>query len=252
MPNYFAINLDRSHERWSALSESALAYKINLTRVAAVDGSLLNPKEWENFDTEKFERCNGRPAKPGEYGCYRSHINALNMFLESGQPTGVIIEDDVVLNSNLSSFCDFLDENYENELLIVRLISHRIPWFQKQTPQVLGHAIGRCWFGPTGSSAAYWITRNGAKHLLKKLNPGYLPVDIMIERSWSHGVDVVQTKPNLLNLPANNVSVIEVHKGNTNYAKFRWYKRFPTYYFRTVELLRRFTYIARSRRINFK
>ncbi|WP_051540802.1 glycosyltransferase family 25 protein [Ahrensia sp. 13_GOM-1096m] len=252
MPKYYAINLARSHERWSVLSKSAQAYKIDLTRVEAVDGSFLDPNKWESFDTEKFKRCNGRPAKPGEYGCYQSHINALNLFLKSGHPTGVILEDDVLLNSNLEPFCDFLDKNYKKELLIVRLTSHRIPWFEKQTVRVLGFAIGRCWFGPTGSSAAYWITRAGAEQLLSKLNPGYLPVDIMIERSWHHGVDVIQTKPTMLKLPANNISVIEEDKGNPYYAKFRWYKRFPTYYFRTFELFRRFFYNARSRSINFE
>ena len=109
MPNYFAINLVRSRERWSVLVEKAKACSIELTRVEAVDGTLVDQKDWVEFDVEKFKHCNGRPPKPGEYGCYRSHVNAIEAFLKSGDLTGVILEDDAEINTNLAPFCSFLD-----------------------------------------------------------------------------------------------------------------------------------------------
>lgn len=97
----FAINLDRSTDRWNALSRQAETLRFPLLRVPGVDGTKVPPQERIDCDAQAFQRNNGRTILPGEYGCYRSHLAALSTFLETGESVAVIVEDDIVLFTDL-------------------------------------------------------------------------------------------------------------------------------------------------------
>ena len=94
----YVINLARSVERMAVVRASAPATDVSLMRVEAVDGRTVPERDWVDVDIAEFHRQNGRKLLPGEYGCYRSHIHALEVFCESGEPYGVILEDDVLLD----------------------------------------------------------------------------------------------------------------------------------------------------------
>lgn len=66
-----------------------------------IDGSQVDRKDWVDFNERSFRRNNGRTVLLGEYGCYCSQLGALSDFLETGQPIGFIVEDDIELGADL-------------------------------------------------------------------------------------------------------------------------------------------------------
>lgn len=243
---YLAINLRRSEDRWTSIMTSGRQHGIDLRRVEAVDGRNYKEAEWYDFDVEKFEKCNGRTPLSGEFGCYQSHIQALRVFVESDADSAVILEDDAVINSKLKPFAQMLTDRHADKKYVVRLTAHRLPLFEKLQDGIDGHSIGQCWFGPTGSAAAYWLSRPAAKQLLKSMLPGYLPFDIMLERSWETGVTTVLIKPNLLPVPKPPYSEIRSTASSRN-RKFPWYRRVSTLMFRTRQVFGRLFICLRTR-----
>ena len=244
---YYVINMASSTDRWEAIEPKLAAAGIEAERVDAVDGRNTPPNEWQDFDIPEFRRVNGRAPRPGEYGCYMSHINAMQRFLDSGNHSAVILEDDANVVPGLPGYAEALDRRWHAANLLVRLCSHRLPAFEKlgdldgESP-VLGHS----WFGPTGSASAYWISRAGAERLIETSLPAYCPYDIMQERSWETGVPFYQVKPNLLPIPSIPESTIVTSEA-PEYRKFPPHRRLTTYAHRTLQFFQRLAICARTR-----
>ena len=246
---YFAINLRRSEDRWAAIASAARQHNIDLKRIDAVEGRDYDIDQWDGFDVDKFEKCNGRAPIPGEFGCYLSHVRALRAFLEGSADSAVILEDDAVLNENLVPFAQHLALQFGNGNYLVRLTSHRQPMFEELLESPTGVSIGQCWFGPTGSSAAYWLPRPAAERLLSTLLPGYLSVDTMLERSWETGVTALLVKPNLLSIPSPQNSVL-VSEIGYDAGKFPWFRRIGAFVFRMQQLRSRLFFCLRTRSVH--
>jgi GR25 family glycosyltransferase involved in LPS biosynthesis len=87
----YYINLDRSAERRARLEADLAAHSLQgaFARFSGVDGRALAP--------------GASPLKPGEIGCFRSHLGALRAARAAG---GVahILEDDVIVSDLAGSF----------------------------------------------------------------------------------------------------------------------------------------------------
>lgn len=90
----YIINLDGSDTRWR--SATAQLDKLNLShvRVPAIDGRNRPLSDFPTYNSAKTRQRYKRDLNGGEIGCYLSHIRALNMFIESGDDSCVILEDD--------------------------------------------------------------------------------------------------------------------------------------------------------------
>lgn len=243
---FYAINLRSSKERWATILSAAQNAGIDLSRIDAVDGRKHDVNGYSEFDLAKFMRCNGRPPLPGEIGCYRSHVRALRAFYDSDAASAVILEDDAPINSKLMPYARMLSNRFSDHRWVVRLSAHRAPLFEKLEDGLDGYALGQCWFGPTGSASAYWVSRPAAGQLLTSLLPGYLPFDVMLERSWETGVTTLQVKPNLLPIPQPPSSDIGSTAGLET-RKFPWYRRVNTMLFRSRQLSGRILHCAHTR-----
>lgn len=244
---YFIINLKNADDRWVSINRDALECGIAATRVEAIDGRAVPESEWENFDIPKWRLAHGANPRPGEYGCYMSHIKAIQAFLESDYDSAVIFEDDARIGDTLPAYVEGVHEYFGDQPIVLRLCHHRANYFRALEAPVDNRAIGHCWVGPTGSAAAYFVTRKGAQKLLKTLLPGFLPVDIMLERSWATGVPVFMVNPPLVERPKEFQSQI-VDPGTRHELKFVWWKRIPAYVFRTYDFVARiFTVIITNR-----
>jgi GR25 family glycosyltransferase involved in LPS biosynthesis len=193
----FAINLDASRDRWASLEERCSALDLQLHRVPAFDGRAVQPEHWTGFDPEKFRQHTGRVALPGEYGCYRSHLLALQAFVDHGAPFGLIIEDDVLPNSETAAKVDAIIGEMPG-FDAVRLISHRSRYFIHFLTTSLKTRVGRTVFGPQGSAAAYLMSREGARKILAALPVMFLPWDVALERFWESGTEIFSTAENVL------------------------------------------------------
>jgi glycosyl transferase, family 25 len=80
---YYVINLDHSLNRWNAIKADLNMLAIEPTRIPAIYGKNVNKQNWmPDFDASKFRFNHGVEALPGEYGCYASHLAALDICLD--------------------------------------------------------------------------------------------------------------------------------------------------------------------------
>jgi len=235
----YAINLDRSISRWEALSRQATALELPLVRVSGVDGTQVRPESREGCDTRAFERNSGRALLAGEYGCYRSHLKALNAFIEAGEHDAVIVEDDIELSADILARARAAIDAVPCADLI-KLFNHRVVGFRRVATSKLGDEIGRAAHGPQGSSACYVITRTGAERLADRLRIMEYPVDVALERGWASGAQIYTTRRNVA-VPSREESTIAT-RAIYRSVKFPWWKRLGTYTTRLTEALCRIAY----------
>ncbi|WP_299868586.1 glycosyltransferase family 25 protein [uncultured Hoeflea sp.] len=241
----FVINLARSTARMKILDESASGSSVTLTRIEAVDGRTVPQSEWVDVDVAKFQRHNGRELLPGEYGCYRSHIRALEAFLESNQPYGIVLEDDVRLDDRFLGRVEAMIEAVA-DFDVIKLMNHRAVGFVHLLSTEKGDALGRTCFGPQGSAAAYLVSRDGAQKMLQQLRVMDLPWDVAMERYWRIDLDLLSARSNILEfseLRAESEITID-YQGS----KFGPIRRLQTFLSRTREHFGRFFHSAAGRR----
>ena len=235
----YAINLDRSADRWHALSESAQALHLPLVRVPGVDGAKTPVEERIDCDARAFARNNGRTILPGEYGCYRSHLKTLAAFLETGEPAAVIVEDDIELTADLLSRAEAAVEAL-TEADVIKLFNHRIVGFRRAATTSAGDEIGRTTHGPQGSAACYAVTRAGAARLLEGLKIMRFPWDIALERGWAYDARIYTTLKDVA-APKRDSTTIAT-RAAYRAAKFPWWRRLRTHGIRIIETVRRIGY----------
>lgn len=230
------INLDRSKERWEGLVTRAQAAGLVPQRIPAVDGNAVPPEERRELQVWKFQLWHGRRPMGGEYGCYMSHMRALDRVIEAGLPHAIILEDDADFAHDFAPRIDALARLVPKPD-IVKLYNHRIKGFVAKAKTEAGDTVGRCVHGPLGSSMGYFVSREGALKLKAGALPMFLPYDIALERGWAHGAQVCLTQEPLIR-PAASGSTI----GGYSKTKFPFYMRVPTALFRGQDYLRRATY----------
>jgi glycosyl transferase family 25 len=235
----YAINLDRSVDRWTSLSLGADDFGFDLVRVSGVDGVKTPPEERVDCDAKAFERNNGRTMLPGEYGCYRSHLKALATFYATGEAAGVIVEDDIQLSKTLVARAAAIIEAIP-DADVVKLCNHRVVGFRHVANSKAGDEIGRAAHGPQGSTACYVVTRKGAERLLEGLSIMEYPWDVALERGWAYGAQVYTTRHDVV-VPRRDSTTIAT-SSSYRAAKFPWWKRLGTYAIRIVEAIRRIGY----------
>lgn len=237
MPNEFAvyvINLDRSPERLSEVTKSANLNGIQFERVPAVDGneSLF---ETDQIDRANFRRANGRPVADGEVGCYLSHVKALKTFLASSEEVALICEDDILFgNETLVAMSALL---HHADWHVVKLINFRYRGFIRHRRLRNDRYIGRCIHGPSGSSAAYAVTKDGARRLLATLLPMIVPFDVALERGWNGNLQFYMTDRPAVQFQPENMSTIA--QGGYGRTKLPPHKRIEALLFRSSEYGRR-------------
>lgn len=239
----FAINLDRSPDRWQNLSSRANELGLILTRVSAVDGKSIAEEAREATDDLAFRRNTGRLMLAGEYGCYRSHIRALQTFLDSGVDVGLIVEDDVELTPDLqdraiAAFTAVPDAH------VIKFFNHRVVGFKRSATSACGDEIGRAIHGPLGSSACYGVTRRGAMLLIKHLTIMRYPWDAALERGWDHGAQVYTSRYSIATIAQGGTTIAtrDIYRS----VKFPKCKRLGTYLRRLRDDVVRLRYALRA------
>jgi glycosyl transferase family 25 len=239
----YVINLDRSTDRWNALSDRAKALQFDLIRIAGVDGRGIAADQRTACDERAFQRNNGRTILPGEYGCYRSHLKVLAAFLETGGAACIIVEDDVILSADLVARAEAALAAVPGAD-VIKLFNHRIVGFRPVATSAIGDEIGRVTHGPQGSAACYAVTRMGALKLLKTVGVMRFPWDIELERGWASRARVYTTRQNVTVVKegGSNIGTRSVYRAT----KFPWWRRLPTYAIRIAETVRRINYALKK------
>ncbi|WP_245300392.1 glycosyltransferase family 25 protein [Rhizobium sp. YK2] len=237
----YVINLDHSRDRWERLCNQAAEYDLHITRIPAVDGRVIADADRVDFHPHSFIYHNGRKLLPGEYGCYRSHLIALEQFVASGDKMAIIMEDDVELNEKLIPRAIAAMESVQGARL-VKLVNHRLVGFKPICETSENDVVGRCMHGPQGSAACYIVNRKAAKKLLTTLKPMLLPYDVALERGWSTGVETFTTFENLVDFSPHRADTTIGKRVHYRAAKRHPLLRLTAHWFRTCDQVRRWYY----------
>lgn len=188
----YIVNLDSAPQRWAFMERAFERTSVSLERIPAVDGSRLS-FPCHGFSEERFRRWHGRTTNPREIGCYLSHIRAMETFLASGDPYGLICEDDLILKPGF-------------EEVLARALSYARHWnILRLTGLGTGHAAkvaplaGEYWlcvnFGRMKGAGMYLVDRKAAKAFVNRLLPMWLPYDHAFDREWCFGLRAASVLP---------------------------------------------------------
>jgi glycosyl transferase family 25 len=200
------INLDRSPDRLAAATQSFEQAGVAPQRLRGIDARLADLSAF-SVDRMSFARAHGRSLiHPGEIGCYQSHLMALRVFLESGKPFGLILEDDTVAEPWLADTLFTLFQ-WSDDWDIVPLFH-----FHRGGPVTIRRGNGMSltvFFGPVSSAAAYLVNRKAAAVLVEDLATMRACADHALFTTWKNGLRLRGVTPMAVRLaPQAGVSTI--------------------------------------------
>ncbi len=192
MPPIYVINLDRDVERMASLAGSLRGLNLTYVRVSAVLGKEV--PDWEKLvDVELYGARNRLPMpRPGEVGCYLSHLKAMEEFLRTDAPWCVILEDDVEVRPECVEVLAALGQKDDWDLVKLFCFHSGLPVRKRAltpTHQLVVHLTR------TTSSAAYAVNRRAAETLMQSMRPITEQVDHALERPWETGLRVRGVRP---------------------------------------------------------
>ena len=218
----FAVNLDRSPDRWAAIEHHFGQLPWPLHRVAAVDAS-RDPKA---VLAVRGQTLSSPPAGIGwnpyrqrmfalvEEACFASHVLAWRQFLDSGHGRGLILEDDA------EPFPGF-DEAMRGLLSkggpidIVKLEGIYRKGSRLAIPiRDLGPAKLVRSLRPCSGAAAYVLTRRSAARLLEGAGNLCMPVDDFIWSQGLHGCDIAHVSPWLIMQSGSASTMVAARRPN--------------------------------------
>ena len=180
-PLIYVINLDRDAERLASVSGNLDALGLTFERIPAVIGKEL--PDWRSYvDMGTYAWRNRQDdPRPGEVGCYLSHLKAMETFLRTDAPWCVILEDDVEVLPACVPVLAALGEKDDWDLAKLFCFHSGMPVRKRAltpTHQLVVHLTR------TTSSAAYAVNRHAAETLLKSMRPITEQVDHALDRPW--------------------------------------------------------------------
>ncbi len=246
----YVLNLDRSKDRWDSLCAHAQALNVELQRVPAVDGKVLQPAEKQFFDEPRFRRNHGKTVLPAEIGCYKSHLRALELIANGEAAAGVIIEDDIRFSD---SFVPVVEAAMQLQGWdVIKLIHNRLVGFRPVAQLTGDVAIGRTTHGPLGNAGAYIVSKSGAAKLLRALATMHLPYDVALERGWAGSYEFFTASRAVVGNADETASTISNGADTYSRAKLPAYRRLPTLFFRVRDYLSRMIYSFKKSHIQQK
>jgi glycosyl transferase, family 25 len=199
----FAVNLDRSSDRWATIERHFGQLPWPLHRVAAVDaardpqgalavrGQVLEAPPtgvgWNPYRQRMFALV--------EEACFASHLLAWRQFLASGHERALILEDDA------EPFPGFREAMYElladrQPIDIIKFEGIYRKGSRLAIPvRDLGPARLVRSLRPCSGGAAYLLTRGAANRLIERAGTLRVPVDDFIWSQGLHGCDVAHLSP---------------------------------------------------------
>lgn len=234
----WVINLDRAPERLARITEQLQRLQLPFTRLAAVDARTMTAADQAHLDTPNYCRQHGMTPLLGELGCYLSHVQLMQQFLQSQAQFALALEDDVMLHDSLPA-------------VLQGLMAHATRWdmvklsgVHSGTPvRVLnlapGHDLAVMLSRCTGSSA-YLINRRAAQAYVAGLLPMSLPYDHVFDKGWRFKLKVRLVVPHPCGHDDQIPTTIVAPAGTTR--KFHWTRRLPAFAYRLGNEWRRVVY----------
>lgn len=177
--------MDSAVARWASIEQTFTGRGMLLNRIPGIDGFALDLPIAE-YSEGLYRWFHGRPTRPGEVGCYLSHVRAIQAFLASDEETALIGEDDLTLGPDFETVVAAA-MGYANHWNILRLTGLGTGRAMPFASLGLGYSL--CvGMGRMKGLGAYIIDRAAARKLVDKLLPMRLPIDHALDREWFFGL----------------------------------------------------------------
>jgi glycosyl transferase family 25 len=188
------INLDAHAERWRETHAAFAALGLDVRRLPAVCGDRLASDELAGLaDPALNRRQHHKPLRPGEIGCYASHMAAWRQLLKSRAALMAVFEDDVELSPELPGVLQAL-EAAAPQWDVVKLFGRQHE-SARERRGLLADADLISYRRVPSHTCAYVISRRGAHKLLASRQPFGRPVDIDMRHWWENGLTVLGVQP---------------------------------------------------------
>ncbi len=188
------INLPGDPERWEGVCQRFAALGLKPHRHEALDGRALPDDvlaRW--YDPALNRRQYHRPLRPGEIGCYASHLALWRALLASGAPQLAVFEDDVEVSPELPRVLAAI-RRLPAGWDMVKLAGRAHEKAAGHGPLLRDHALIAYARVPSLTSG-YVISREGARKLLAHRPPFGRPVDVDLRHWWECGLVVLGVQP---------------------------------------------------------
>jgi GR25 family glycosyltransferase involved in LPS biosynthesis len=201
----FAVNLDRSPDRWVTIQEHfghlpwplyrtpALDARRDPDAVLAVRGQKLAlPPDGVGWNPYRY-----RVFSLVEEACLVGHMLAWRQFLQSGHERGLILEDDAEPYGDFEGAVRaLLEDGPAIDVVKLEGTPARATGRLAIPIRPLGkaHRLVRS-LRPRSGGAAYILTRPAAERLLQRIGRLLMPVDDFLWSSGRHGLDVAHVSP---------------------------------------------------------
>lgn len=193
----FVINLAGSTERRAACEGQLSGLGLTPSFFPAVDGRKMSDAEISAIVDEPGRlRRAPKPLSKAEVGCYLSHWKVLEKIVAEAIPQALVMEDDLLAQASLPAVLEAIATRVLPPYEMIKLgISE--PQVKRFTPimPLAGAAELVRHHNVVNSNLAYVITREGAERFLRYGRPIRYPVDVAMNRSWRHGLDILAVRP---------------------------------------------------------
>lgn len=187
-PPLLVLNLPSARQRWQALAARCRAADLPVQRLVARDPTQVPPPATHAL------------LSPSQAACAWSHLAALQTFLQSGAPWGLIAEDDIVFDDRFPAFLTQTLGGWMQDCDLVKL-EGLVYAYTSTTGLCLATGPGvrlLIPLRPSLGSACYAITRAGAQRLLQCYPSPTAPWDHLLVAYEQHHVVYGECRPFLV------------------------------------------------------
>ncbi len=187
----FVLNLDRDQDRLTWMTAELGRVAIPFERIPGVFGTAVPAAIRPYLAAAMADPSN--TLKPGEVGCWASHLTALREVVERDLPYALVFEDDIAVGPGLAAALAEVDRLPAGWDMV------RLAWTSKR------HVVPVCDLAPGATvvqfsrlplgAAAYLISRAGAAKVLRSPRLGYEPIDLAWRSWWTYGVKTYGISP---------------------------------------------------------
>jgi len=196
------INREVDKDRRASIESELSNAGIRGERICGVDGLAVPPA----FTGYFFEgdRLHSK-LKPGEVGCYASHLKALSVVVERGIAYALILEDDALLTRDLTQTIDNILANVPEDWDMVYLC--REPEHVTKPVACLKQSRMLVRYSRVpATTTGYLISRAGAEKFLVPLKR-YWPVDTDIRQPWRFKLEIYGVVPSIVSVAGFDSSI---------------------------------------------
>ena len=205
----FVINVETSVARREFMQAQCAAAKLDATIIKAVTPATL-PAQPYRYSARRAEIYAGRPLMPTELACASSHMRLWQQLLDDAEVDRYfILEDDVRIEPGIRDLVARLDPNAGSRIVKFSGLNER-PMKRVATVDE-SHGLYRMAYGPL-DAGAYVIDKPAARKLLAYCAKLAMPIDVLMDRSYIHGVPIYSVIP----YPAATIGVFDPNRPDYN------------------------------------